>query len=301
MLANDALINRIFTSNTQVEAIPVNGLGNVGVFMVFTSVTGANFTYEASLNGTNWFAISGLRTNNAALESASGALSATPAYGWQFDVTCFNWFRVRATAGTFTGNVLCSFAPGESIKPLVQVVGPNGTQPVSGTIAAAGVTARDNATPGNPLYIATGRSANLAGVSSGRNVDLWANLEGKLVTKNFAPAELDWQYRAAADATPITNTSLVAIVAAVATYRNYLTALQAINTNAVATELVIQDATATPAVMFRTFLPANMTAPVSFVFPTPLRAGSGTASAINARCVTTGASVYLSAQGFAGL
>jgi hypothetical protein len=300
MLADDKLITRIFSNATQIEAIPVNGLGNVGVFMVFAGVTGANFTYEASLNGTNWFAISGLRTNNAALEAASGALSATPAYGWQFDVTCFNWFRVRATAGTF-GTVTCQFAPGSSPKIVSLVNGISGVQPVSGTVNAAGPAARDSITPGNPLYIATGRSANIAGVTAGRNVELWANLEGKLVNKAFAPAELDWQYRAAADATPITTTALVPLIAAVATFRNYLTALQAINTNAVATELVIQDATATPAVLFRTFLPANMTVPASFVFPTPLRTGSGTASAINARLVTTGASVYLSAQGFAGL
>jgi hypothetical protein len=300
MLEDDKLITRIFSNATQIEAIPVNGLGNVGVFMVFAGVTGANFTYEASLDGTNWFAISGLRTNNAALEAASGALSATPAYGWQFDVTCFNWFRVRATAGTF-GTVTCQMAPGENTKPLVQVVGPGGTQPISGTVSAAGPAARDSTTPGNPLYIATGRSANIAGVTAGRNVELWANLEGKLVNKAFAPAELDWQYRAAADATPITTTALVTLIAAVATFRNYLTALQAINTNAVATELVIQDTSTTPVVLFRTFLPANMTAPAIFTFPTPLRASSGTFSGINARLVTTGASVHLSAQGFAGL
>jgi hypothetical protein len=294
MLEDDKLITRIFSNAAQIEAIPVNGLGNVGVFMVFAGVTGANFTYEASLDGTNWFAISGLRTNNAALESTSGALSAAPAYGWQFDVTCFNWFRVRATAGTF-GTVTCQFAPGHNSRIVSLVNGLSGVQPVSGPAA------RDSAAPGNPLYIATGRSANLAGVTAGRNVDLWADLQGKLVTKNFAPAELDWRYNAATDSAPITTTALVALVTAAATYRNYLTALQAINTNAVATELVIQDATATPAVLFRTFLPANMIVPASFVFPTPLRAGSGTASAINARLVTTGASVRLTAQGFAGL
>jgi hypothetical protein len=300
MLEDDKLITRIFSNAAQIEAIPVNGLGNVGVFMVFAGVTGANFTYEASLDGTNWFAISGLRTNNAALESASGALSATPAYGWQFDLTCFNWFRVRATAGTF-GTVTCQFAPGRNPKIVTLVNGISGVQPVSGTVNAAGPAARDSTTPGNPLYIATGRSANLAGVTAGRNVDLWADLSGKLVNKAFAPAELDWQYRAAADSTPITNTTLVTLAAAVATYRNYVTALQAINTNAVATELVIQDTNGTPVVLFRTFLPANMTFPASFVFPTPLRASSGTASGINARLVTTGASVHLSAQGFAGL
>jgi hypothetical protein len=294
MLADDRMITRTFNNATQTETIPVNGLSNVGMFMVFAGVTGANFTFEASLDNVNWFAISALRTNNAALESATGALSATPAYGWQFDVTCFNWLRVRATAGTF-GTVTTNFAPGENTKPLVVIAGVNGIQ------AIAGAAARDSTAPGNPLYIATGRSANIAGVTAGRFVDLWANLEGKLVTKDFAPAELDWQYRAAADATPITTNALVTLAAAVATFRNYVTGLQAINTNAVATELVIQDTTATPNVMFRTFLPANMTAPVNFTFPTPLRAGSGTASGISARCVTTGASVHLSAQGFAGL
>lgn len=294
MLADDKMITRTINNATQTETIPVNGLSNVGMFMVFAGVTGANFTFEASLDNVNWFTIAALRTNNTALESATGALSATPAYGWQFDVTCFNWLRVRATAGTF-GTVTTNFAPGQNSKPLVVVAGPNGVQNI------AGATARDNATPGNPLYIATGRSANIAGVTAGRFVDLWANLEGKLVTKDFAPAELDWQYRAAADATPITNTTLVTLAPAVTTYRNYLTALQAINVAAVATELVIQDNSGTPVVLFRTFLPAAMLTPASFVFPTPLRASAGTSSRIDARCVTTGASVHLSAQGFAGL
>ena len=294
MLADDKMITRIFNNATQTETIPVNGLSNVGMFMVFAGVTGANFTFEASLDNVNWFVIAALRTNNTALESATGALSATPAYGWQLDVTCFNWLRVRATAGTF-GTVTTNFAPGQNSKPLVVVAGPNGVQPI------AGAAARDSTAPGNPLYIATGRSANIAGVAAGRFVDLWANLEGKLVTKDFAPAELDWQYRAAADATPITSTALVTLAPVVTTYRNYLTALQAINVAAVATELVIQDNSGTPVVLFRTFLPAAMLTPASFVFSTPLRASAGTSSRIDARCVTTGASVHLSAQGFAGL
>ena len=288
-LEQDAPVLRSIISASGEAVIPVNGLATVGLFIALTGVTGANFSFEASIDGGatgNWYAVHAMRTNGHVVESTTGVISATPTYGFVFDVSGSNWLRVRATAGTF-GTAACLFAPSRVPRPFQQVMG--------------GIQPRDSVVAGNPLYIATGRNANLSGITPGRMVDLWADLSGKLVHKAFAPAELDWQYRAAADATPITTTALVTLAAAVATYRNYVTALQAINTNAVATELVIQDTNGTPVVLFRTFLPANMTAPASFTFPTPLRASSGTASGINARLVTTGASVHLSAQGFAGL
>jgi hypothetical protein len=288
-LQQDAPILRSIISASGEAVIPVNGMATVGLFIALTGVTGANFSFEASIDGGaagNWYAVHAMRTNGHVVESSTGVISATPAYGFVFDVSGSNWLRVRATAGTF-GTAACLFAPSLVPRPFQNVMG--------------GVQPRDSATAGNPLYVATGRNANLAAVTPGRMVDLWADLSGKLVNKPFAPAELDWQYRAAADATPITTNALVTLAAAVATYRNYVTGLQAINTNAVPTELVIQDTNGTPVVLFRTFLPANMTVPASFTFLTPLRSSPGTASGVNARCVTTGASVHLSAQGFAGL
>ena len=288
-LQQDAPILRSIISASGEAVIPVNGMATVGLFIALTGVTSANFSFEASIDGGaagNWYAVHAMRTNGHVVESNTGVISATPAYGFVFDVSGSNWLRVRATAGTF-GTAACLFAPSLVPRPFQNVMG--------------GVQPRDSASAGNPLYIATGRNANLPGITAGRMVDLWADLNGKLITKEFSPADLDWLYRAAADATPITTTTLVTLAPVVTTYRNYLTALQAINTAAVATELVIQDNAGTPVVLFRTFLPATMLTPASFVFPTPLRSSAGTASRIDARCVTTGAAVHLSAQGFAGL
>ena len=287
-LEQDRPIPLNITSNTGAVEIPVNGQATVGLFISLNGVTGGNFSFEASIDGGasgNWYPVHGMRTNGHVVESSTGVISATPAYGFVFDVSGSNWLRVRATAGTF-GTATCLFAPSSVPRPFQNVMG--------------GVQPRDSSVPGNPLYLATGRSANLPGVTAGRNVDLWASLDGKLITKDFAPAELDFRYVAAADASPFSAITATQLVAAVATYRNYVTALQAINVGAVATEFVLQDS-GTPTIMWRGFLPASMTIPVNFTFPTPLRSGSGTASAINARCVTAGASIHLSLQGFQGL
>ena len=286
-LQQDTPILRSIISASGEAVIPVNGMATVGLFIALTGVTSANFSFEASIDGGaagNWYNLHAMRTNGHVVETSTGVISATPAYGFVFDVSGSNWLRVRATAGTF-GTAACLFAPSLVPRPFQNVMG--------------GVQPRDSASAGNPLYIATGRNANLAAVTAGRMVDLWADLSGKLVNKPFAPAELDFRYVAAADATPFSATVATQLIAAVATYRNYITGLQAINIGATATEFIIQDQT--PTVMFRTFLPANMTTPVDFTFPSPLRTGSGTASRIDARCVTAGASIHLSLQGFAGL
>ena len=286
-LQQDTPILRSIISASGEAVIPVNGMATVGLFIALTGVTSANFSFEASIDGGaagNWYNLHAMRTNGHVVETSTGVISATPTYGFVFDVSGSNWLRVRATAGTF-GTAACLFAPSLVPRPFQNVMG--------------GVQPRDSASAGNPLYIATGRNANLAAVTAGRMVDLWADLSGKLVNKPFAPAELDFRYVAAADATPFSATVATQLIAAVATYRNYITGLQAINIGATATEFIIQDQT--PTVMFRTFLPANMTTPVDFTFPSPLRTGSGTASRIDARCVTAGASIHLSLQGFAGL
>lgn len=283
------IVRNIISASGQV-VIPVNGLASLSLVLTLAGVTGGNFTFEGSLDTTdgtdgNWYSVQGIRTNGAAIENTTGALSASPGYGHIFDVTAFNWFRIRATAGTF-GTATVTAAPSASVRPLYG--------------AQQGVAPRDSALPGNPLFIASGLSANRLGVTSGRNVDLFADVAGKLITKDFAPAELDWRYTAAADAAPFSATTATQLVAAVATYRNYITGLQLINVGATATEFVIQDNV--PNVMWRTFLPANMTLPVTFNFISPLRTGgSGTNSRIDARCVTAGASIHISMQGYAAI
>jgi hypothetical protein len=238
-LEQDRPTVKTITTNTGVAEVPVNGQASVGLFIALAGVTGGLFVFETSIDGTTWVPASGLRTNGQLLESNTGAISATPAFGYVFDVAGANWFRVRATAGTF-GTATCTIAVSPVLKAFYEVG----------------------------------------------------------ITKPFSHGDFDFRYVAAADATPFSATSATQLVAASATYRNHVTGLQAINVGATATEFVIQDQT--PTVMFRTLLPALMTLPVNFQFPTPLRSGVAAASRIDARCVTAGASIHLSLQGFTG-
>lgn len=295
-LLNDAPITGNIVSNTGQIAVPVNGLGNVGLFMTLTGVTSGQFFFEASIDSTdgtngNWFFIPGLRSNAAALDVASGALSATPAYGWQFDVTCFNYFRVRATAGTF-GTAALWFAPGENPK--------FNTVIISGTSFVQGAAATGAAVNGSPV-LAGARTTiiNATARTDGQASPLTTDGQGRLIVKPFSTNELDWQVFNA-NATPITTATTTALKGAIATYRQYVTAIQIINTSATPGEIVLQDTTGTPVQIWHTWLPASMTMPLSVEFPTPLRTGSGTASGVSLLTLTAGMSIYWSIQGFVG-
>lgn len=300
-LANDAPISINITTNTGIAAIPVNGLGNVGLFTILTGITTGQFTFEASINSTdgingNWFVIPGLRSNAAASETASGSLSATPAYGWQFDVTCFNWFRVRATAGTF-GTLTCIFAPGNNPKLTTLSLAAGALS--LGTVLATGPAARDAAISGNPVLMAGRVSISNFTAFADNDVQTFAlDGQGRQIVKPFSTNELDWQATMASDGATITTNTVVALIAAAATYRRYVTAIQLHNSSATATEVVLQDTTGTPVVLWRGFLPASMTMPWDVEFPTPLRTGSGTASGVGLRAVTTGAAIRWSIQGY---
>ena len=145
-----------------------------------------------------------------------------------------------------------------------------------------------------PVLVARGFSANPASVITGRGVDLLTTLIGALVTKPYAIPEADWQ--AAAVAGGILNTTDVVLrAAAAAGIRNYVTSIDLRNAHpTVATEVVIKDGAT---VIWRQLLAAAMPAPVEITFPTPLRGTAATA--VNVACLTTGAQVYVNAQGFA--
>lgn len=302
-LVNDAPISINISTNTGIAAIPVNGLGNVGLFTILTGITSGQFTFEASINSTdgvngNWFVIPGLRSNAAASETASGALSATPAYGWQFDVTCFNWFRVRATAGTF-GTLTCIFAPGDNPKLTTLSLAAGALS--LGTVLATGPAARDAVISGNPVLTAGRVTVSNFTAFADNDVQTFAlDGQGRQIVKPFSTNELDWQATMASDGATITTATTTALKTAIATYRQYVTAMQLHNAGGTATEIVLQDTTGTPVVLWRGFLPANMTQPYNVEFPTPLRTGSGTASGISLRTITAGAAIRWSIQGFIG-
>jgi hypothetical protein len=161
--------------------------------------------------------------------------------------------------------------------------------------AIAGQAAHDAVVAGSPVRIA-GRAvtANYTAVATGDVADLISTLVGALISKPFSIPELDWQYAGVTGG--ITGTTDVVLKAAAAAgIRNYVTSIDFRNAHAtVATEVVIKDGAT---VIWRQLLPAAMAAPVEITFPTPLRGTAATA--VNFACLTTGAQVYVNAQGYA--
>lgn len=145
---------------------------------------------------------------------------------------------------------------------------------------------------GNPIRNgARAVTSNFAAAASNDLVDFIATTVGAQIVRPFSIPELDWNYACPAAITVTTDTALVA--AAGAGIRNYLTGIHLINVSATPTEFVIKDGAST--VIFRGYLPANMTGMVDIQFPTPLKT---TANAIlNFACLAA-ASVYVNAQGY---
>jgi hypothetical protein len=164
---------------------------------------------------------------------------------------------------------------------------------ISGNPAIQGITGHGVNISGNPMRLA-GRAlnANYASVATGQVADLVTTLVGALVTKPYSIPEGDWTY---AGATPISTTADVAMRAVQGTgIRSYVTGIQLKNVGATATEVVIKDGAT---VIWRGHLSANMPQTDTIVFNTPLKTTANTALNI-AIIASTGASVYVSAQGY---
>jgi hypothetical protein len=92
------------TANAQTIPVSTDRVSNVMAHCYGTFST-VNCTFEGSLNSTNgtdgnWFTIQAVRTNTNTVETATGNLSAAPAYGWELSVNALRYMRVRATAFT---------------------------------------------------------------------------------------------------------------------------------------------------------------------------------------------------------
>jgi hypothetical protein len=196
------------------------------------------------------------------------------------------FMRVRVSTA-FVGGTVRAFAMGRNIDAEVR-------QPGGGAVAAAGNVAHDSPISGNPVRIG-GRAVatNLAVVAANDVADLVTTLSGVLVTKPYNVPEMDWSF--AAPAGGVINTTDVALAPARgATLRNYITSIQLRNASAtVATEVVLKDGAAT--VIWRGQLPINSGAE-DFTFPSPLKTSLN--AVLNFACITTGAQVYVNAQGY---
>lgn len=220
-------------------------------------------------------------------------------------IRCLNGSTAPASSTTFTlGFIGC-----DEITPATVTVGnvkPQTNQgaaqvalqslPTLATLTAltGGPTAEDAATSSNPLItggICRASATPPTSFVAGDAVRTTMTTSGATVTKPFSTPDADWQYAAVAGG--IVNTTAVPIKAAAAAgLRNYVTGFDIDNTHAsVATEVTILDGAT---VIWRSNFPAGARKTVSLM--TPLKGTAATA--LNVACVTTGAAVYVNAQGY---
>ena len=140
----------------------VSRSSNVMAFCTGTFST-VNCTFEGSLEAsgdTNWFGLQAIRTNANTIETATGNLSAQPAYGWKLSVNAVKRVRVRATART-SGTQSWRLVQGTYATEPIPGAQVSATQPVSGSVTATIVN------PAGTTYnVVTAASTNSAVVKA---------------------------------------------------------------------------------------------------------------------------------------
>lgn len=168
--------------------------------MAFCSGTfsGVNVTFEGSLESTgdsNWFGVQAVRSNANTIETATGALSAQPVYGWELSVNALRRVRVRCTART-SGTQSWRFVQGTYATEPIPAAQVSATQPVSGTVTATVTAGTVNpVVPATPYFVNSAASTNGALVLTGTSnlSSFYATNEGastayiKLYNKATAP------------------------------------------------------------------------------------------------------------------
>jgi hypothetical protein len=114
----------------------ISRASNVVMYCTGTFST-VNCTFEASIQdtGENWFTIQAVRSNANTIETATGNLSAAPAYSWEMSVNGYQRVRVRCTART-SGTQNWIIQPGSYATEPIPAAQVTGTQAVSGTVTA---------------------------------------------------------------------------------------------------------------------------------------------------------------------
>lgn len=259
-------------------------LDTIGFNSVVVQLQGTftgTISFQVSNDTTTWAAVAGWATTGA----AAPITTATAVGQWVFPCAG-RYFRVQVTTGGSGAPVavvtLKSFAAWS----------PQSTPTMNiGAIGASTLAAEDSAATTVPMLVGgiVRTALPAATVVAGDVVRATFSRSGQLVLKQFAPCDLDFIVN-----TTVTTATQTAIRAAQgANICQSVTQITFQNTNATATTLTIQDASAT---LIAISVPATMTLPVQLTFPTPLR-GSANA-ALNYTAGTTGASVLLNVTGF---
>lgn len=258
------------------DAVTVTGAGAFNTLLFVTDGSAAIIP-EGTIDGTNWFTLPFWNPANATPQVRVATTTISANIPQMADTLSATSVRVRRTS---TGAAaVCTVVLSSSDA--------QGTTMVSGTIPHGQVAA------GNPVLVGLeARNADGSAVGNGDIVRALASLLGKAVTLPYALPASTWQY--AGPTGGITDTADDQIVAAVASTRHYITALQIVNMSTTATEVVIKDGST---VIWRCELDADGgAAGISMQFPTPLRGTANTA--LNVACLTTSTKVFVNAQGF---
>lgn len=259
-------------------------LDTIGFNSVVVQLQGTftgTISFQVSNDTTTWAAVAGWATTGA----AAPVTTATAVGQWVFPCAG-RYFRVQVTTGGSGAPVavvtLKSFAAWS----------PQSTPTMNiGAIGASTLAAEDSAASTVPMLVGgiVRTALPAATVVAGDAVRATFSRSGQLVFKQFAPGDLDFIVN-----TTVTTATQTAIRAAQgANICQNVTQITYQNTNATATTLTIQDASAT---LIAISVPASMTLAQQLTFPTPLR-GSANA-ALNYTAGTTGASVLLNVTGF---
>ncbi len=184
----------------------------------------------------------------------------------------------------------------------------NGTTTVNGgsaagILAVGGPNATNVAITGNPTNLgAQAVSSENAAVTTARQVQLVADLVGKLIVLPYANPE---NFVSGAITSAMSGTTTTSLLSAPASgLRNYITQITVSNgSTTVSTDILIQDGSG-GTTLYVVPCPAAAVATTgggggTFVFPTPLRQPT-TATAIFCANVTTGSSTKVSASGYKG-
>ena len=167
----------------------------------------------------------------------------------------------------------------------------------NGALAIGGTVATNTAITANPLNLgAQAVSSENSAVTTARQVQLVADLVGKLIVLPYANPE---NFVSGAITSAMTGTTSTSLIAAPASgLRNYITQITVSNSHAtVGTDVIIQDGNA--GTTLYTIPAAAVYGGAVVTFPTPLRQPT-TATAIYCANVTTGASTKVSASGYKG-
>ncbi len=203
------------------------------------------------------------------------------------------------TAGLFSVKV-DQTTPGTTNAVSIAQIGANtvATAGVNGTLAVGGSVATNVAIGTNPINNgAQGVSSENSAVTTGRMVQLVADLVGKLIVLPYSNPENFVSGAITSAMTGTTSTSLIASPGG--SLRNYITQITVSNAHAtVGTDVIIQDGSG--GTTLYTIPAAAVYGGAVVTFPTPLRQPT-TATAIYCANVTTGASTKVSASGYKGL